>query len=273
MDFIYRLPLIQFDVHDPAAIQKNYPQILEAVRLSSPSLYDAIHQKPYGSLTENQKLKLHKYLLRGKYRAVPFGMWSGVGIGKAGHENHVYQVEAKALSDCSRTFKTFADKTSDPQYLLKGAFRLTRWIYQLTEEYFYWKFNMKEQLWEPAQVKRNKVLDTVFSHRKSQPEITFTLFSSWFDVRGERDLILEAWKSLIYAGFLISSDFPDMNRFATSQYEQCTVADSRVTAPVQLSPTSLQQLEIIIKEMGELVKIPLTAPIHGLLYIRHNKQY
>ena len=89
MDFLYRMHLVDFDLKDREQIHKNWNWIKQAIRLSSDSLYQEIENKDFDSLTSSTKSKLYKYLLRGRYRSTPFGLWAGVGLGNWGNANKI----------------------------------------------------------------------------------------------------------------------------------------------------------------------------------------
>lgn len=79
MDYIFRLPLVDFDITNEDEIKKNWKWIQKAVEHSSESLYREIRDSDYSSLSNRIRLKIYKFLLRGRYRATPFGYWAGVG--------------------------------------------------------------------------------------------------------------------------------------------------------------------------------------------------
>src|SRR5690606_18933502 len=82
MELLYRSPLLVFDIKNPLEIKKHWFEILEAISLSSPILFERIRLKQPEGLSPREKKSVYRYLLRGKYRATPFGKWAGVGVAK-----------------------------------------------------------------------------------------------------------------------------------------------------------------------------------------------
>lgn len=80
MNLIYRIPLFDFDINDPIQIEHNWRRVLEAIETSSPDLFDSIDHRSYASLPLALQIKVRKYLIRGRYRATPFGKLAGIGL-------------------------------------------------------------------------------------------------------------------------------------------------------------------------------------------------
>ena len=80
MALLFRAPLLQFDIRDEQQVKKHWPEILKAIRLSSMVLYERLQHKQPEELSSREKKSVFRYLLRGKYRAAPFGLWAGVGV-------------------------------------------------------------------------------------------------------------------------------------------------------------------------------------------------
>ncbi|WBL44276.1 thiopeptide-type bacteriocin biosynthesis protein [Algoriphagus halophytocola] len=88
MHFLYRAPLLQFDIGNSQEIVQHWKDILQCIELSSRDLYQSICQKSPEALTSKEWRSVYRYLLRGKYRATPFGKWAGVGIAHWGKEDY-----------------------------------------------------------------------------------------------------------------------------------------------------------------------------------------
>lgn len=84
MPFLFRLPLFDFDIEDPATLEKHRDAILAAIKGSSLVLHRELEGKPFADLEEKLRLKLRKYLLRGRFRPTPFGSFAGVGLARWG---------------------------------------------------------------------------------------------------------------------------------------------------------------------------------------------
>ena len=82
MELLFRLPLLEFDIRDSKEIKKRWPELLEAIRLSSTTLFDKIRNRQPEDLNPSEKKSVYRYLLRGRYRPTPFGRWAAVGVAK-----------------------------------------------------------------------------------------------------------------------------------------------------------------------------------------------
>ncbi|WP_026954987.1 lantibiotic dehydratase [Algoriphagus vanfongensis] len=80
MNLIFRIPLFDFDINDPIQTEYNWPRVLDAIETSSPDLFNSIDNRPYLSLPLALQIKVRKYLIRGRYRATPFGKLAGTGL-------------------------------------------------------------------------------------------------------------------------------------------------------------------------------------------------
>ncbi|WP_339750784.1 lantibiotic dehydratase [Algoriphagus aquimarinus] len=86
MNFLYRIPLFHFNIEDPEVLEQNRETILESIKLSSTVFYRELKGKAFADLDKNLRIKLRKYLIRGRFRPTPFGKFAGVGLGKWGKE-------------------------------------------------------------------------------------------------------------------------------------------------------------------------------------------
>jgi hypothetical protein len=82
MELLFRSPLLQFDVKNPEEVKARWPSLLACIELSSQDLFNKIRDKNLENLSVREKLAVYKYLLRGRFRATPFGRWAGVGVAK-----------------------------------------------------------------------------------------------------------------------------------------------------------------------------------------------
>src|SRR5690606_11375042 len=90
MSFLFRLPLFHFDIENPEVLEQHRETILKSIKLSSTVLYQELKGKPFVELDNKLRIKLRKYLLRGRFRPTPFGMFAGVGLGKWGTEINLH---------------------------------------------------------------------------------------------------------------------------------------------------------------------------------------
>src|SRR5213592_3723533 len=86
--FIYRTPLLhtEFDLKQSLTSGKNL--FSDALFISSTDLFDSIsrNKKEAADLLDKQQFSYSKYLQRSKYRATPYGLMAGVGVGTFGNE-------------------------------------------------------------------------------------------------------------------------------------------------------------------------------------------
>lgn len=88
---ILRTPHEAFSPHVDEAAVREYiqtdPVFREALYLASPRLFSALQSRP--GLPENLLLPLTRYMMRSRYRATPFGLFSGVGTVNWGHDTKI----------------------------------------------------------------------------------------------------------------------------------------------------------------------------------------
>lgn len=163
MDFIVRIPLVDFDIEQEEEIAANFKLIKEAIKYSSSSFYDVIENSTYDLLDSKLKLKIYKYLKRGRYRAVPFGKWAGVGLGEWGKTPNftIHNIEEYQAVPKNKRWENLL------QNGVVGAsqFQLNASLQILNEFYIFFAFvstsNSEADSWDWVKVARHPSLDTV----------------------------------------------------------------------------------------------------------------
>ncbi|WP_332913822.1 lantibiotic dehydratase [Algoriphagus boritolerans] len=139
MSFLFRLPLIDFDPQDEAQIQKNWEWILRAIQYSSPSLLQEIGQVPFNLLKPELKNKIIKYLIRGRYRSTPFGLWAGVGLGDWGNFNYL----KTPISYSS--LQTYNGSKPGKKSTLLLSYKLAPGLIEYSDQVQYWSYCKKRR--------------------------------------------------------------------------------------------------------------------------------
>lgn len=168
MDFIYRIPLLEFDPRDESKISQNWEEIKTKIMHSSPSLHAAIQTKSYEEISQGAKLKVYKYLLRGKYRSTPFGRWSAVGTG-------IWADQTITIVNLSTSVISKPQKYADNE-----SFVLAKGINYLPSLIRFWFFDGHDEKWAYSIVYRNKLIDLVLDYFSKNTTLGYLEFSKWF---------------------------------------------------------------------------------------------
>ncbi|WP_026969648.1 thiopeptide-type bacteriocin biosynthesis protein [Algoriphagus terrigena] len=259
MDFLFRMHLVDFDPADEKEIIKHWRWIKEALALSSKSLTDQIGNSDYESLSRTIKNKIYKYLLRGRYRSTPFGLWAGVGVGNWGIANAKQTVSlsySEIDSDQKRKLPDAQDEKTDNFKLAPGS--------QLFENHIkYWNYSPTDEGWRICHLKRNKIVDLLVSHLRKKVTMNFTDFVAFFN-HGDKALILKMWKTIVQSGIIIPEDFPWNASCAIPSHES---KDLKLESNIILNPSIKNQLDALPEEMGSLFAT------HQSEYIRRFKEW
>lgn len=152
MGFLVRLPLVQFSVSDESDIYSKWNYILEAISLSSDSFYKSIRNKYPDQLSKRERITLYKYLLRGKYRPTPFGLWAGTGIGKWEEGKLESLYENKTLIQKEIKKQSISEK--ELKVCLNPS--LEKW----GDGWKFWNFDFEKEVW-----RYSKVIDNLLVQR------------------------------------------------------------------------------------------------------------
>lgn len=235
MDFLYRLPLIDFNPNNEIEIQSHWHDILQKIKYSSPVLYNQIKNQDYRHLSESLKNSVYKYLLRGKYRATPFGKWSAVGLGNWAEQTQSdIAVKVEEIANLQKNFLG-----STPQFVLAPGFQKCHNIY------LYFSFDQTDQKWVQTLIEPNKLIHQIIHHFKTNRKISFPIFSSWFsDV--EEKTQLHFWNKILETQLLQPSISP---------YEHSSKKgiNLKSTFQIELSQKIKRQLDLFTLEMGNYI--------------------
>lgn len=250
-DFIYRMPLVDFDIYDENQIEEHFADILERIRISSEALYQALRGKRYGELSPHQKRKVFKYLNRGKYRAVPFGKWTAIGTANIGRpiafsqSNLQYKQPGIADPDWFCTSKILEEGICTGY-----SCRLAAGMKRIADHFLYRSFVWGEQRWVRAKVKSNGFLDSVYSGLSRGREIRFENFLAARDGGPESE---EQWIKLIRGGFLSISAI-DQSKMLEILGKEIPGRIGNCFSPqvLLLPPGTREKLAVVAEEMGNL---------------------
>ncbi|SIT17563.1 thiopeptide-type bacteriocin biosynthesis protein [Belliella pelovolcani] len=174
MDFIIRLPLIDFDIDDLDLVAQNFNRIKNKIKYSSPILYQAICNESFNTLNDKLKIKVLKYLKRGKYRAVPFAGWSGIGVGNWAPNTHIdcnksYNIQAASKNPRWESFlKLGPERVSSFQVNQTISYEGDAWIFHT----FTQSDDRTNGAWDWVKVEYHPALEKVINYLKSLKTIT-----------------------------------------------------------------------------------------------------
>lgn len=257
MDFIYRIPLLDFDPSDENKIVENWEAIKISISHSSSSFYKAIQHKSYEELSRESKLTVYKYLLRGKYRSTPFGRWSAVGIGS-------WQADTGKILDLGTTIIS-SPKTNNN---LNSRYVLAQAVEESALKLRFWFFDTNEQKWAYGIVHRNKLVDLVLNHFSGSKSLRFEEFSKWFKNIDEPTVRL-MWTKTIETGLIQSSFLPENSE------DNCRI-NLKCNAQIQLSSAIKKTLDAFLEESGALFKSyprPILEKFARLFHNRYDDRF
>ncbi|MFD2037545.1 lantibiotic dehydratase [Belliella marina] len=247
MDYIIRIPLITFDIYDESEVDKHFGQVRDAIKVSSKALYEEIGETTYSQLPHHLKKKVFKYLIRGKYRATPFGLWVGNGLGKFGEMNQFY-TKRKAIekSICPKAIDV---PTSDIDILDENShFILNKALKPYSSYYGIEVFSLEVEKWASLIIGGHPVIEFVIKHLSSNPSTNYHEFKNWFDAIEETE-ILELWKNLITSQIILAEPKPEAPNH-TDHSE--LFFDMYLEDSATLDSTVKHQLDCLGDEIGKL---------------------
>lgn len=216
MKFLFRTPLFDFDPEDESEIKENWVKIFEAISISSPSLAQEIRNQRFEDLAKPIKLKVKKYILRGRYRSTPFGKLAGVGLG-----SDVLQKFSVDLQQVVELGSTCGRENPEDNYkdwhLSQGSFS------QFGLKVFL-SYQVKEERWALLSIPYNKVISLLENHCTTNSGIRFDEFLSWFKEESQHN-IEEIWMQLIKMGILYHSEDWLKTQIIPSVYTDVVVVD------------------------------------------------
>lgn len=255
MDFIYRIPLLEFDPRDDSSIMRNWEDIKIRIQSSSPSLYAAIRNRPYHTLDEDTRLTIYKYLLRGKYRSTPFGRWAAVGT--AGWSDKTDSILSLNTQEILRR----------PDTSEKVSFVLAQGIDIQAERLRYWFFDEKDEKWAYGIIYPNKLINLIINHYQSNKTLDYLQFSRWF-VDIEEHIVWGMWEETVETGLIQKVPLIENNGQGKTNLKS--------TAKIQLESQIRDQLDSFLDNSGSLFKIfqrPLLARFVQHFHRRYDDRF
>lgn len=216
MKFLFRTPLFDFDPDNESEIRENWQKIIEAISISSPSLAREIRNKGYENLAKPVKLKVKKYILRGRYRSTPFGKLAGVGLGT--------DMQQKFSIDLSQADELRSDCTIENPESSYEHWRLSVSSLSQFNRRVFLSYLVKEERWALLSIPHNKVISLLENHCNTHLKIRFAEFRSWFK-EGSQHYIEEIWRELIKMGILYHSEDWLKTLISPSVYTDVVVKD------------------------------------------------
>lgn len=209
MHLLFRLPLFHFDIENPETLEQHRETILDAIKLSSTEFHRELEEKPFADLKEKQRMKLRKYLLRGRYRPTPFGKFAGVGIAKWGkYLTPNFPIQSSELTPTSSSpSNSPSDYLPDP---LKTDYRLAPGIHQKNGYYQAVILDSQTCRWTACKFPQNMLFD-ILLNQASEKTINFKDFRQLLDPKAPaitREQAKQIWNQIIDSGFLIPQSTP-----------------------------------------------------------------
>lgn len=242
MDFLYRMHLVDFDPKDEKQIKKNWNWIKQAIRLSSDSLHQEIENKEYDSLPQFTKSKLIKYLIRGRYRSTPFGLWAGVGIGNFGNSN---------LIETPITYRIIKDqclKLEENPAHKQTKFRLAPGSKEYADQIHYWSYCRKDEGWRISYLDKNPLVAILLTYFEKSDHLDFKIFQTFFKTKN-KEQVLKIWEMLLESQLLIPYHFPEVE---TSPIPIERGLDYRLSSKITMDHEIQGKLENLVSEIGNL---------------------
>ncbi|MBD8489167.1 lantibiotic dehydratase [Echinicola sp. CAU 1574] len=200
-EYLYRLPLLDFDIYNDQAVNDNYGRILDAVSLSSRSFYHAIKEKTLDELSVKEKKVLRKYLLRGRYRPIPFGKWAGVGLGKWTNASQLPPINTLEYSGICTVHDDFSCRKTQEKRSSLNPF-----LYKVKKGFVLWELISEEERWGEVFLQEGRILSLINKYLEEEKVIDFSGFNQLFDAQIPYGSIQTIWEELHLSGFLIEEN-------------------------------------------------------------------
>jgi hypothetical protein len=238
MAFLYRLHLVDFDPKDEVQIEKHWKWILQAIRYSSPSLYTKISLQPFAALEQNVKYKIIKYLIRGRYRSTPFGLWAGVGIGSWGDRHHI------TLPVSYHPIQSIKASAVYRKRAHSKTFKIAPGLITYSEYVHYWTYCPEEEGWRISYLDKNPLIVLLLSYFQKYEQLDRNKFESFFETKNQRQLN-RIWKMLVVSGIIMPYNFPHDVPSQSS-------VDVRINSALTVHHTIKQKFDQLVSEIGGL---------------------
>ncbi|WP_157243453.1 lantibiotic dehydratase [Algoriphagus resistens] len=244
MSFLYRIPLFHFNIEDPVVLEENRKKILEAIKLSSTVFYRKLEGKAFAELDRNLRIKLRKYLLRGRFRPTPFGMFAGAGVGKWGEEINLH-FPLQTVEIDRKTRITPSIHTESAVNPLNSNYRLIPGVHKKLGYYHALIFDHKSKHWKGCKLPVNSLFENLILHTSKQP-IDFQGFQQLLNPKGihiDSGQAKSLWERILETGFL-TPEYRTESQFNGS--------DMVVQNHPEIPETTKKQLQQFIDSAGAL---------------------
>jgi thiopeptide-type bacteriocin biosynthesis protein len=192
------VPLFDFDPTNESEIENNWEKILEAISISSKSLYQELSMRPYSKLNPYVKKKVLKYILRGRYRATPFGRLAAVGIGDFS-DSPKQQLNLEKTS--SLHYRGDDCRFQDSQSI-EGSFFINP-TFEKWGNLQILSYIQGDQRWGIIEIPKAEILELLIQRLKKDKEITYEKFIGWFEDPYD-ELANQIWEKLLEMGIIHS---------------------------------------------------------------------
>ncbi|OOG69932.1 lantibiotic dehydratase [Algoriphagus sp. A40] len=235
MDILFRAPLFDFEPSSEQEIEENWDKIVEAISVSSESLFEEVSAFQYRDLRPYVKKKVYKYILRGRYRATPFGKFAAVGIGGIdGHQKTQLDLDKVNSLENVAAKETNSDLKSLSYFLINDSFE--SWGYLRFLSYL-----CEDRRWGLVEIPKNETVEILIQNLKKSNSVTFETFSSWFeDPRDE--MAEEIWAKMLELGILNCEQKIESSIRSSQKIKIDQVFEDRLTLPKEVF-TIIKQFE------------------------------
>lgn len=250
MEPIIRIPLFNFNIDDDKEIIKHYAQIKEAIKISNPLFHKILDSKGYCELIPKEKRTLRKYLIRGKYRATPFGKFAALGIGHH-TKQHELPIKIKELirPHHKNLYKYEQNLKDGSVEIFHKKFKLGYMMQVEKGNFSYWEFDYKDEDWSNVTVAGNNVLNTVYNYFEKNHFLNFNTFSSWFNT-SDNYAVTNIWKALILQAFIILESTPNKFKLSNLYSSKITLDSIGIGFENKIVDSEKLIFETVIMEMG-----------------------
>lgn len=236
MNFIYRIPKFEFNPYSEKSIESNWTEILDSIHHASTHLFQEIKGREFKDLPTKVKRRVFKYILRGRFRPTPFGLFAGVGLGEYGESNF------KAISLDNVGF-LFAQRNYFEKKETK--YRLADCIFFNNKRIYFLGYILKESRWGLIDIPGTPLFRYLISNFKNKADFAYPDFCNLF-LKPNKDEVLEIWVRLIELGlFNISEE----NTFPSGETKS---VDLIYKSNLVLSETIHKDLEALMAFGGNL---------------------
>ncbi|SDD83873.1 thiopeptide-type bacteriocin biosynthesis domain-containing protein [Algoriphagus faecimaris] len=251
MKLLYRLHLLDFDPKDEKQWLVHWDFIQKAIATSSNSLSLKLRGKKPADLSAQLKLKIYKYLLRGRYRCTPFGYWAGVGL--ASWQKETFPL----IADLDYTIiSELTPSIPDNQAEDEKRYRLAPGLIGEGNFFHYWSYCKIEEGWRRSSISNIKMVDDLVNHLVTAKSINQAEFLGLFSDINPNTAI-SIWNSFLESGLLLDARFPSIG--PNTETKVAPSIDLKISNSIHVSQSIQNQLDQFIAQAGALFS-PVSSP-------------